>query len=104
MRLHEETEFRPKTHIPIGDRPIILHIMRTYLHYGFSDFVLCTGYRGKMIKDYFLNYDNNKNSFTMKMDQKVWLEYTSSPRDLIYKVTIVDRGCITMTAGRINGE
>src|SRR5438045_2972269 len=55
-RLREETEFRPKPMLPIGDRPILWHIMKTYAHYGFNEFVLCLGYKGEMIKEYFRNY------------------------------------------------
>ena len=55
-RLREETEFRPKPMVEIGGRPILWHIMKNYAHHGFQEFVLCLGYRGNMIKDYFLNY------------------------------------------------
>jgi glucose-1-phosphate cytidylyltransferase len=55
-RLREETEFRPKPMVPIGSRPILWHIMKTYSHYGFNDFILCLGYKGDMIRDYFRNY------------------------------------------------
>jgi glucose-1-phosphate cytidylyltransferase len=56
-RLREETEFRPKPMVEIGGRPILWHIMKMYAHHGFRDFVLCLGYRGNLIKDYFLNYE-----------------------------------------------
>ena len=55
-RLREETEFRPKPMVEIGGRPILWHIMKIYAHHGFHEFVLCLGYKGEMIKDYFLNY------------------------------------------------
>ena len=57
MRLREETEYRPKPLVQIGSRPILWHIMKNYAHYGHKDFVLALGYRGWMIKEYFLNYD-----------------------------------------------
>src|SRR3981081_4482032 len=55
-RLREETEFRPKPMLPNGDRPVLWHIMKTYSHYGFREFILCLGYKGEMIKEYFRNY------------------------------------------------
>ena len=64
-RLREETEFRPKPLVEIGGRPILWHIMKTYAHHGFRDFVLCLGYRGNMIKEYFLNYEAMNNDFTI---------------------------------------
>src|SRR5205085_6168391 len=64
-RLREETEFRPKPLVEIGGRPILWHIMKIYAHHGLRDFVLCLGYRGNMIKDYFLNYEAMNNDFTI---------------------------------------
>ncbi|GAG84357.1 unnamed protein product, partial [marine sediment metagenome] len=56
-RLKEETEFRPKPLVKIGNRPILWHIMKIYSHYGYQDFILCLGYRGEMIKEYFYYYE-----------------------------------------------
>ena len=56
-RLREETEFRPKPMVNIGNRPILWHIMKTYAHYGNKDFILCLGYKGEMIRDYFYHYE-----------------------------------------------
>ena len=64
-RLREETEFRPKPLVDIGGRPILRHIMKLYAHHGFTDFVLCLGYRGNMIKEHFLNYEAMNNDFTV---------------------------------------
>ena len=69
-RLREETEFRPKPLVDVGGRPILWHIMKTYAHYGFRDFVLCLGYRGSMIKEYFLNYEAMNNDFTICLGHK----------------------------------
>ena len=55
-RLREETEYRPKPLVEIGGKPVLWHIMKIYSHYGFNDFILCLGYKGSMIKEYFLNY------------------------------------------------
>ena len=62
-RLREETGFRPKPMVEIGGKPILWHIMKIYAHYGFKDFILCLGYRGEMIKDYFYNYDLHSTPF-----------------------------------------
>jgi glucose-1-phosphate cytidylyltransferase len=55
-RLREETEYRPKPMVPIGNRPFVWHLMKTYAHYGHRDFILCLGYKSEMIKEYFRNY------------------------------------------------
>ena len=61
--MREETEFRPKPLVEVGGRPILWHIMKLYAHHGFREFVLCLGYRGGMIKEYFLNYEAMNNDF-----------------------------------------
>ena len=74
-RLREETEYRPKPMVEIGGRPILWHIMKMYAHHGFHDFVLCLGYRGNIIKDYFLNYEAMNNDFTMCLGQRSQIRY-----------------------------
>ena len=69
-RLREETEFRPKPMVNIGGRPVLWHIMKIYAHYGFKEFVICLGYKGDMIKDYFLNYEMMNNDFTIELGSK----------------------------------
>ena len=66
----EETEFRPKPLVDVGRRPIIWHIMKIYAHYGFQNFIVCLGYRGNMIKEYFLNYEAMNNDFTICLGRK----------------------------------
>lgn len=66
-RLREETEFRPKPMIAIGNRPIIWHIMKTYAHYGLTDFMLCLGYKGEIIRDYFFSYDWNHSDVLLEL-------------------------------------
>src|SRR6185369_4309645 len=66
-RLKEETEFKPKPMVEVGGRPILWHIMKTYSHYGFNQFVLCLGYRGDVIKNYFYNYEIRNSDFTLKL-------------------------------------
>src|SRR6202162_5883795 len=74
-RLREETEFRPKPMVEVGGRPILWHIMKTYAHYGFRDFVLCLGYRGAAIKEYFLNYEAMNNDFSICLGEKSRIHY-----------------------------
>lgn len=66
-RLREETEFKPKPMVEVGGKPILWHIMKTYRHFGCRDFVLCLGYRGDVIRDYFLNYHRRNSDFTVDM-------------------------------------
>jgi len=101
MRLQEETEFRPKPLIPVGGQPILWHIMKTYAHYGFRDFVLCLGYRGEMIREYFLNYEAMSNDFTIRLGQRHSIAYDEAHSEQDFRVTLADTGSETMTGGRI---
>ncbi len=101
MRLHEETEFRPKPLVTIGGRPILWHIMRTYAHYGFREFVLCLGYRGEMIKDYFLNYEAVNNDFTVRLGHRYSLTFNGAHEEQDFVITLAETGPETMTGGRI---
>lgn len=101
MRLQEETEFRPKPLIPIGGRPILWHIMKTYAHHGFREFVLCLGYRGEMIKDYFLNYEAMTNDFTVRLGHHHSIEYNDTHKEQGFVVALAETGLETMTGGRI---
>ena len=102
-RLREETEFRPKPMVEIGARPILWHIMRLYQHYGHNDFVLCLGYKGVFIKEYFLNYDSMLKDFTLSLRQQGQPDVTfhehEDSRD--FHVTLADTGEETMTGGRL---
>ncbi|HQQ07007.1 MAG TPA: NTP transferase domain-containing protein, partial [Candidatus Omnitrophota bacterium] len=69
-RLKEETEVKPKPMVEIGGRPILWHIMKRYAYYGFRDFVLCLGYKGDKIKEYFLNYEAMNNDFTVTLSKQ----------------------------------
>ncbi len=69
-RLREETEYRPKPMVPIGNHPILWHIMKIYSHFGHNDFVLCLGYKGQVLKDYFVNYRQMASDFTVKLGSR----------------------------------
>ena len=99
-RLHEETEAKPKPMVEIGGKPILWHIMKNFAHYGFKDFVLCLGYKGEVIKNYFLNYQHLSNDFTIELgtgDMEIHKRHSEQG----WKVTLVDTGLNTMTGGRL---
>ncbi len=100
-RLREETEFRPKPMVEIGGKPVLWHIMKTYSYYGFHRFILCLGYKGDVIKDYFLNYEAMSNDFTIHLGQENKLVYQSNHPEQDFDVTVVDTGLKTMTGGRV---
>ncbi|QZK89586.1 glucose-1-phosphate cytidylyltransferase [Flavobacterium sp. CHNK8] len=98
-RLMEETEARPKPMVEIGGKPILWHIMKIYETYGFNDFVLCLGYKAQSIKEYFLNYYLYNSDVTIELEKnKVDVHFSNSES---FKVTLVDTGLMTNTAGRI---
>lgn len=101
MRLREETEYRPKPLVDVGGRPILWHIMKLYAHYGFRDFTLCLGYRGQMIKDYFLNYEAINNDFTICLGKRHEITYHQEHGEQDFRVTLAETGLGTMTGGRI---
>jgi glucose-1-phosphate cytidylyltransferase len=100
-RLREETEFRPKPMVDIGGRPILWHVMKLYAHYGFHEFILCLGYRGNMIKEYFLNYEAMNNDFTICLGRQSRIEYRDHHTEQNFRVTCADTGQDTMTGGRL---
>jgi len=100
-RLREETEYRPKPLVEVGGKPILWHIMKTYAHYDYRDFVLCLGYRGQMIKDYFLNYEAMNNDFTIHLGRQSRLSFNGAHLEQGFEVTVADTGLETMTGGRI---
>jgi len=100
-RLREETEYRPKPLVEIGGRPILWHIMKIYSHYGFRDFILCLGYRGNMIKEYFLNYEAMNNDFTICLGSRQQLVYHGAHEEQDFRVTLADTGAETGTGGRV---
>ena len=100
-RLKEETEYKPKPLVTIGHMPILWHIMKIYSHYGFNDFVLCLGYKGDMIKEFFLNYEWMANDFTMNLKSRnQWVTHLDYPREN-WTITFADTGRQTLTAERL---
>lgn len=100
-RLREETEFRPKPMVPVGERPILWHIMKTYAHYGHKEFILCLGYKGEAIKDYFRNYHWNTSDVTLSLGAQPKIKYHSQHAEEDWTVTMIDTGQNTMTGGRL---
>lgn len=99
-RISEESQFRPKPMVEIGDRPILWHIMKIYSAYGFNDFIICAGYKQQVIKEYFANYYLYQSDITFdftNQNQMVVHHNVAEP----WRVTIVDTGLDTMTGGRV---
>ena len=98
-RISEETSVRPKPMIEIGGKPILWHIMKTYSHYGINDFVICCGYKGYVIKEYFANYFLHRSDVTFDLksnEMEVHHRYAEP-----WRITLVDTGDETMTGGRL---
>ena len=100
-RLREETVYRPKPLVPIGNRPILWHIMKSYAAFGFTDFILALGYKSEMIKDYFLNYDLLNTDFTLELGSKRIERLHTAHEEADWRITFVDTGHDTMTGGRL---
>jgi glucose-1-phosphate cytidylyltransferase len=100
-RLREETEYRPKPMVQVGGKPILWHIMKIYAHYGFKDFVICLGYKGNMIKEYFLNYEAMNNDFTIPLGNYNNIQIHSSHQERDWCVTLVDTGEEAQTGARV---
>ena len=98
-RISEESILRPKPLIEIGGRPIIWHIMKHYSHYGINDFVICCGYKGYMIKEFFSNYLLHISDVTINLD-KNQIKFHNSKKDS-WTITLVDTGAETQTGGRL---
>lgn len=97
MRFTEETVYRPKPLVEIGGMPVIWHLMKIYSTYGFNDFVVCCGYKGDMIKEFFENYSHKKSDVIINLKQ----EKTDQKGSKSWNVTLVDTGLETMTGGRL---
>ena len=98
-RLSEETSLRPKPLVEVGGKPILWHIMKLYSHHGINDFIICCGYKGYLIKEYFANYFLHMSdvTFDMQTNSMEVHHQTAEP----WKVTLIDTGDYTMTGGRL---
>lgn len=98
-RISEETDLKPKPMIEIGGKPILWHIMKMYAHHGLTDFIICLGYKGYVIKEYFANYFLHNADVTFHLAQDKMEVHNSFSED--WSVTLVDTGHNTMTGGRL---
>ena len=99
-RIGEESHLKPKPMIEIGERPILWHIMKIYSHFGFNDFIVCLGYKGYCIKEYFAHYFLHESDITFDFrngNERIVHQHTAEP----WKVTLVNTGLETMTGGRV---
>lgn len=101
LRLREETEYKPKPMIEIGGKPILWHIMKMYAHYGFKEFILCLGYKGDIIRQYFLNYESSHNDFTIYLGSRRRIVHHHRHDEEDWRVTLVDTGQDTPKGGRV---
>ena len=100
-RLREETEYRPKPMVHIGGRPILWHIMKTYAAHGHKEFILCLGYKGEVIREFFLNYHAMTSDLTMRLGNAASYEFHTAHDEEDWTVTLVETGLKTMTGGRL---
>jgi glucose-1-phosphate cytidylyltransferase len=100
-RLREETEYRPKPMVPIGNRPILWHIMRTYAAFGHKDFILCLGYKGDVIKDWFRNLHWMMSDVRVKIGDPQGVEFFTDIEERGWNVTLAETGQENMTGSRI---
>ena len=98
-RLAEETDLKPKPMVEIGGKPILWHIMKTYAHYNITDFIICCGYKGYAIKEYFANYYIHNSDVTFDLKNNTTNIHSTSAEP--WKITLVDTGLETMTGGRL---
>ena len=99
-RITEESHLKPKPMIEIGGRPILWHIMKIYETHGFNEFVVCLGYKGQVIKDYFMNYFNQHSDITVDLGKNELMVHKTNVDQ--FKITLVDTGLHTLTAGRLH--
>ena len=100
-RLREETEFRPKPMVEIGGRPILWHIMKYFSCFGFTDFIICLGYKGDSIRDYFLNYHTRNITLSLNLGSNSQTNFLNSHNEDSWQVTLVDTGKDAPTGERL---
>ena len=100
-RIRDVADNIPKPMIPVGGRPILWHIMKTYAQAGFKDFVLCLGYKGQVIKDFFLNYEAHTNDCTLHLGGNKPVEFLTDHSEADWRVTLVETGANANTGARV---
>jgi glucose-1-phosphate cytidylyltransferase len=100
-RLREETEFKPKPMVEVGGHPILWHIMKNLSVQGVEEFCIATGYKGEVIKDYFLNYHSRNNDVTVDLGNRSFITHHGEHDESTWKVTLANTGELTMTGGRV---
>lgn len=100
-RIRDASELLPKPMLPIGGKPIVWHIMKGYARHGVKDFVLCLGYKGWAIKEFFLNYRAMTTDLTITLGRHDGLEFQGRPEEDDWRVTLAETGEATMTGGRV---
>ena len=100
-RIRDVSELLPKPMVEIGGRPILWHVMKTYAHYGYKDFILCLGYKGEAIKDYFLNYETRNTDLTIELGQNNHLQIHGNHSEQGWRITLANTGLESMTGGRL---
>ncbi|MBG6131707.1 glucose-1-phosphate cytidylyltransferase [Aquimarina sp. EL_43] len=98
-RISEETHLKPKPMIEIGEKPILWHIMKSYSYYGYNDFVILLGYKGYIIKEYFMNYFIHQSDITVDLSENKTVIHKINAEP--WKITLLDTGLNTMTGGRV---
>lgn len=99
-RMGEETDLRPKPMVLIGGRPILWHIMKTYSHFGYQRFVLCLGYKGDMIRDYFLRYHHYTQDLIVRTGERTRVEHVA-PSDEEWEIVLAETGASAATGSRL---
>ena len=100
-RIRDVADNIPKPMIPVGDKPILWHIMKYYSSFGFNEFVLCLGYKSNVIKDFFVNYEINTSDFTLQLGQKSAIRFMNVHDEKDWKITFAETGENAMTGARI---
>ena len=100
-RLREETEFRPKPMVNVGSRPILWHIMNIYSYHGYKDFILCLGYKGDMIREYFYNYEYMNNDVTVNLGKNEKIQIHKRNSEIDWRITLVDTGAKSLKGARL---
>lgn len=101
-RIRDVSEILPKPMLPIGGKPILWHIMKIYAHHGIKDFILCLGYKGWKIKEFFLYYKTMLSDFTVTLADHDAIEFHNEPEEMKWRVTLVETGERTLTGARIH--